>query len=54
MEKVNPIQSMGYLKNTTVWEGAIMAPLVTLVFLKVEEQNLVTWGVLMCYLKKWH
>ena len=28
---------MGYFKNTTVWGGGgIMAPLVTLVFLKVE------------------
>ena len=30
---------MGYFKNTTV--GAIMTPLVTSLFLKVEEQNLV-------------
>ena len=44
---------MGYFKNTTVW-GDIMPPLVTLVFLKVEGQNLVTWGILMCFLKKWH
>ena len=34
--------------------GAIMAPLVTLVFLKVEGQKLVAWGILMCFLKKWH
>ena len=30
------------------------APLVTLVFLKVEGYNLVTSGILMCFLKKWH
>ena len=45
--------SMGYFKNTTVW-GAIMAPLVTSLFLKVEGQKLVTWGILMCLLQKWH
>ena len=44
---------MGYFKNTTVW-GGIMDSLVTLVFLKVEEQNFVTWGILMCFLQKWH
>ena len=27
-----------------------MAPLVTLVFLKVEGQNLVAWGIMMCFL----
>ena len=42
---------MGYFKNTTVWESLV---LVTLVFLKVEGQNLVTWGILMCFLKNWH
>ena len=45
--------SMGYFKNTTVW-GAIMAPLVTSLFLKVERQNLVAWGILMFLLQKWH
>ena len=44
---------MGYFKNTTVW-GAIMAPLVTSLFLKVEGQNLVAWGILMCLYQKWH
>ena len=29
-----------------------MASLVTLLFLKVERQNLVAWGILMCFLKK--
>ena len=29
-------------------------PLVTLVFLKVEGQNLVAWGILMCFLQKKH
>ena len=28
-----------------------MAPLVTLVFLKVDEQKLVAWGILICLLK---
>ena len=32
----------------------IMAPLVTLLFLKVEGQNLVASGILMCSLQKWH
>ena len=46
---------MGYFKNTTVWGGgAIMAPLVTSLFLKVEGQNLEAWGILMCLLQKWH
>ena len=45
--------SMGYFKNTTVW-GAIMAPIVTSLFLKVEGQNLGTWDILMCLLQKWH
>ena len=30
----------------------VMPPLVTLVFLKVEGQNLVTWSILMCFHKK--
>ena len=34
--------------------GNIMAPFVTLVSLKVERQNLVAWGILMCFLQKWH
>ena len=46
--------SMGYFKNTTVWGGAIMAPLVTSLFLEVQGQNLVAWGILMCLLQKWH
>ena len=34
--------------------GGHYDPLVTLVFLKVEEQNLVAWGILICLLQKWH
>ena len=47
---------MGYFKNTTVWGGggALWPPLVTSLFLKVEGQNLGTWGILMCLLQKWH
>ena len=44
---------MGYFK-TLRHGGGIMAPLVTLVFLKVGGQNLVAWGILMCFLQKWH
>ena len=29
-------------------------PLVTLLFLKIEGQNLVGSGILMCFLQKWH
>ena len=46
--------SMGYFKNTTVWGGALWPPFVTSLFLKVEGQNLVAWGILMCLLQKWH
>ena len=46
--------SMGYFKNTMVWGGGIMPPLVTSLFLKVEGQNLRSWGILMCLLQKWH
>ena len=46
---------MGYFKNTTVWGGgALWPPLVTSLFLEVEGQNLVAWGILMCLLQKWH
>ena len=53
---LNPF-SMGFFENTTVLGGgggALWPPLVTLVFLKVEGQNLVAWGILMCFLEKWH
>ena len=40
--------------KTLRYGGAIMAPLVTSVFLKVEGQNLVAWGIFMCLLQKWH
>ena len=46
--------SMGHFKNTTVLGGALWPPLVTSLFLKVEGQNLVAWGILMCLLQKWH
>ena len=46
--------SMGYFSNTTVWGGHYGPPLVTLLFLKVEQQNLVGSGILMCFLQKWH
>ena len=32
--------------------GGIMAPLVTLVFLKVGGQNLVVWGIMINFLQK--
>ena len=50
---INPIQ-YGLFKNTTVWGALCPSPLVTLLFLKVKGQNLVAWGILMCFLKKWH
>ena len=50
--RFNPIQYGLFLKHYGM--GGIMVPLVTLVFLKVEGQNLVAWGILMCFLKKWH
>ena len=34
--------------------GGHYAPLVTSLFLEVEGQNLVAWGILMCLLQKWH
>ena len=48
---LNPIQYGLFLQHYGMGGGGIMAPLVTLVFLKVEEQNLVAWGILMCLLK---
>ena len=48
---LNPIQYGLFLKHYSM---AIMAPLVTSVFLKVEGQNLEAWGILMCLLQKWH
>ena len=49
---VNPIQYGLFLKHYGM--GGIMAPLVTSLFLEVEGQNLVAWGILMCLLQKWH
>ena len=39
------------LKTLEYGGEAIMVPLVTLVFLKVEEQNLEAWGILTCFLQ---
>ena len=39
----NPIQYGLFLKHYSMGGGGIMAPLVTLPFLKVEGQNLVRW-----------
>ena len=41
--RLNRFNTIQYGLNTTAW-GAIMAPLVTLVLLKVEGRNLVAWG----------
>ena len=51
---VNPIQYGLFLKHYGMGGGGIMAPLVTWLFLKVEGQNLVAWGILMCLLQKWY
>ena len=50
---VNPIQYGLFLKHYCMG-GHYGPPLVTSVFLKVEGQNLVAWGILMCLLQKWH
>ena len=42
---------MGYFKTLQLY-GGHYAPLVTLVFLTVEGQNLVAWGILMCFPQK--
>ena len=52
--KVNPIQYGLFLKHYGMGGGALCPSLVTLLFLKVEGQNLVASGILMCFLKKWH
>ena len=44
---------MGYFK-TLQYGGAIMAPLVTSLFLKIEQQNLVGSGIFICFFQKWH
>ena len=49
----NPIQYGLFLKHYGM-EGPLWPPLVTSLFLKVEGQNLVAWGILMCLLRKWH
>ena len=49
----NPIQYGLFLKHYSL-RGALWPPLVTLLFLKVEGQNLVGSGILMCFLQKWH
>ena len=55
-EKILTLFSMvGYFRNTTVCGGvALWPPFVTLLFLKVEGQKLLTWGILMCFPQKWH
>ena len=50
---LNPIQYGLFLKHYSMG-GGIIAPLVTLLFLKVEGQNLVGADILMCFLQKWH
>ena len=42
-----------FLKHYGMGEP-LCPPLVTLLFLKVEGQNLVALGILMCFLQKWH
>ena len=51
---LNPIQYGLFLKHYSMGGGGIMAPLVTLLFLKIEGQNLVGSGILTCFLQKWH
>ena len=48
---LNPIQYGLFLKHYGMG-GGIMAPLVTFVFLKVEGQDFVACGILMCFLQK--
>ena len=47
---VNPIQYGLFLKHYCMGEAII----ITLLFLKVEGQNLVASGILSCFLQKWH
>ena len=54
IQQVLTVLSMGYFKNTRVWGGHYGHPFVTLLFLKVEGQNLATSGILVCFLQKWH
>ena len=54
LKALNPIQYGLFLKHYGMGGGGIMAPLVTSLFLKVEGQNLVPWGILKCLLQKWH
>ena len=42
---------MGYFLKHYGMRGPLWPPLVTSVFLKVEGQNLVALGVLMCFLQ---
>ena len=55
-EAINPIQYGLFFKTLQYGGGggALWPPLVTLLFLKVEQQNLVRSGILMCFLQKWH
>ena len=49
-----PVQYGLFLKHYGMGGAIMPPPLVTLVFLKVEGQNLEAWGILMCFLQKWY
>ena len=51
---INPVKYGLFLKHYGMGGGALWPLLVTLLFIKVEGQNLVTWGILMCFLQKWN
>ena len=51
--QINPIQYGLFLKHYGMG-GHYAPPLVTSLFLEIEGQNLVAWGILMCLLQKWH
>ena len=47
---LNPIQYGLFLKHYGMGGALWPPPIVTLVFLNVEGQNSVAWGILMCFL----
>ena len=47
-DSITPIQCGLFLKHYGMGGG------ITLLFLKVEGQNLEAWGILMCFLQKWY